>query len=196
MVKGWPRILTQVLGIRVATRPTEGPSENIRLIEDGQAQIGFVTMGVAQQGWNGMGDWTQGKQYRAMRALFPMYDTPFHFIVMQDKGAHSSAELAGNRLGVGPQGGTSATYTPKLLATLKLDAHLSYGTWADLTMQLAEGELDGFVVAAGVPFPAVADLEAKNKVRYVPLTPDQILLLRLAIPELNASLIPPAPIPL
>ena len=91
-------------------RPTEGPSENIRLIEDGQAQIGFVTMGVAQQGWNGMGDWTQGKQYRAMRALFPMYDTPFHFIVMQDKGARSSAELAGKRLGVGPQGGTSATF--------------------------------------------------------------------------------------
>src|SRR4051794_10466309 len=100
--EGLAKILTRVLGIRVATRPTEGPSENIRLIEDGQAQIGFVTMGVAQQGWNGMGDWTQGKQYRAMRALFPMYDTPFHFIVMQDKGAHSSSELAGKRLGVGP----------------------------------------------------------------------------------------------
>ena len=188
--EGLAKILTRVLGIRVGTRPTEGPSENIRLIEDGQAQIGFVTMGVAQQGWNGMGDWTQGKQYRAMRALFPMYDTPFHFIVMRDKGARSSAELAGKRLGVGPQGGTSATYTPELLATLKLDAPLSYGSWADLTMQLAESELDGLVVAAGVPFPAVADLEAKNKVRYVPLTPDQILLLRLAIPELNASLIP------
>ena len=35
----------------------------------------------------------------------------------------------------------------------------------------------------------MAKLEAKNKVRYVPLTPDQILALRLAIPELNASVI-------
>ena len=148
-------------------------------------------MGVAQQGWNGMGDWTQGKQYRAMRALFPMYDTPFHFIVMQDKGACSSAELAGKRLGVGPQGGTSATYTPKLLTTLNLDAPLSYGSWAEHTNQLAKGGLDGLVVAAGVPFPAVAALEAKNKVRYVPLTPNQILLLRFGhTRELNASLIP------
>ena len=41
-----------------------------------------------------------------------------------------------------------------------------------------------------MPFPAVSGLEAKNEVRYVPLTPDEILALRLAIPELNASFIP------
>ena len=53
-----------------------------------------------------------------MRALFPMYDTPFHFIVLQASGIRSIADLAGKRLGVGPQGGTSATYTPALLTAL------------------------------------------------------------------------------
>ena len=45
--------------------------QNIELIEAGEAQVGFVTMGVAQQGWNGTGDWTGGKQHRAMRAIVP-----------------------------------------------------------------------------------------------------------------------------
>ena len=188
--EGLAKILARALGIRVAMRPTEGPAENIKLIEAGEAQVGFVTMGVAQQGWNGTGDWTGGKQYRAMRAMFPMYDTPFHFIVLQASGIRSIADLAGKRFGVGPQGGTSATYTPALLTALQLEAPLSHGTWADLTAQLQQGTLDGLAVAAGVPFPAVAELEAKNKVRYVPLTPEQILALRLAIPELNASVIP------
>lgn len=188
--EGLAKILTRVLGIRVAMRPTEGPSENIKLIETGEAQVGFVTMGVAQQGWNGSGAWTGGKQYRAMRAMFPMYDTPFQFIVLQDSAIRSISDLAGKRLGVGPEGGTSANYTPALMSTLKLEAPLNFGTWADLTAQLQQGALDGLVVAAGVPFPAVSELEAKNKIRYVPLTPEQVLTLRLAIPELNGSVIP------
>ena len=40
----------------LSMRPTEGPAENIKMIEAGEAQVGFVTMGVAQQGWNGTGD--------------------------------------------------------------------------------------------------------------------------------------------
>jgi hypothetical protein len=43
-------MLTRVLRLPVAARSTEGPSENIRLIEEGDAQIGVVTMGVALQG--------------------------------------------------------------------------------------------------------------------------------------------------
>jgi TRAP transporter TAXI family solute receptor len=149
-----------------------------------------VTMGVAQQAWNGTAPWTDGEQLRSMRALFPMYDTPFHFIVLRDSPVQAIPDLAGKRLGVGPEGGTSATYTPPILSALGLEAPLSFGTWEDLTEQLQAGALDGLAVAAGVPFPAVSELEARNEVRYVPLTPDEILALRLAIPELNASLIP------
>ena len=50
---GLARMLTRVLGLPVATRATEGPNQNLALIEAGEAQLGFVTMGVALQGWNG-----------------------------------------------------------------------------------------------------------------------------------------------
>src|SRR3712207_9167843 len=52
---GLARLLTRVLGVPVAMRPTEGPNENVALIEDGEAQLAFVTMGVALQAWNGTG---------------------------------------------------------------------------------------------------------------------------------------------
>ena len=45
--EGLAKILTRALGIPVLMQPTEGPSENIRLIEAGRAQLGFVTMGGA-----------------------------------------------------------------------------------------------------------------------------------------------------
>jgi uncharacterized protein len=193
--QGLAKLLTRVLDLPVVEQTTEGPRENIQLIEAGDVQLGFVTMGVALQAWNGTGDWTNGKQYREIRALFPMYDTPFHFVVPKDSNIHSLADMAGKRVGAGPETGSAGIYVPRLLSTLNIDATFSYGTWDDLAAQLEEGTIDVLAVAGGVPFPAVAGLEAKNKIRYVAPTPEEIVKLRLAIPELTASVIPPGSYP-
>ena len=165
-------------------RETAGPSENIRLIEAGEAQIGFVTTGAALEGWSGTGDWTGGRQFRAIRAMFPMYDTPFHFVARQDSGVAHLSALDGKAVGVGPEGGTAATYVPRMLPKLGVQARLVHGTWADLAAALRSGQLDGLAVAAGAPFPAIAELEAQRAIRYLPLTRDAVATLRLAVPEL------------
>src|SRR5215212_7993509 len=187
--EGLARILTRALNLPVTARATEGPGQNIVLLEAGEIQIGFVTLGVALQGWNGSAPWTGGKQLRMMRALFPMYDTPFQFMVLEESGIRSVGELNGKRVGIGPLGGTSGAYMPEFFKVLKVDASLAHGDWADVTNQVQAGSLDALAVAAGVPFPSFIDLERKGKVRYVPLTAQQILDLRLAMPELGASVV-------
>jgi len=187
--EGLARILTRALNLPVTARATEGPGQNILLLETGEIQIGFVTLGVALQGWNGSAPWTGGKQLRTMRALFPMYDTPFQFMVREESGIRSVGELNGKRVGIGPQGGTSGAYIPEFFKVLKVDASLAHGDWADVANQVQAGTLDALAVAAGVPFPSFIDLERKGKVRYVSLTQQQILDLRLAMPELGASVV-------
>ena len=187
--EGLARILTRVLKLPVTARSTEGPGQNILLLEAGEIQIGFVTLGVALQAWNGTAPWTGGKQLRAMRALFPMYDTPFQFLVREETGIRSVGELNARRIGIGPQGGTSAAYIPEFFKVLKVDASLAHGDWADLAKQMQAGTLDALAVAAGVPFPSFLDLERKGRVRYLPLTTQQIIGLRLAMPELGASVV-------
>lgn len=194
--EGLARLLTRNLGIRVGTRQTGGPVENIELIERGEVQLAFVTMGVALQAWNNSGSWTGGRQLRSMRALFPMYDTPFHFVALQASGIGSLGDMAGKRIGIGPVGGTAEAYVPSFLSTLGVAApQLAKGSWADLAQQLEGGGLDVLAVAAGVPFPAVAEIEPRRKVAYVPLTPQQVLILRLAWPELSDSVIQPGTYP-
>jgi len=61
----------------------------------------MTTMGVALQAWEGKGDWTKGKQHRDIRAMFPMYDTPFHFVAMEKSGIKAVKDLAGKRAGSG-----------------------------------------------------------------------------------------------
>ena len=170
--EGLARVLTRALNIPVVARSTEGPAQNILLLEAGEIQMAFVTLGIALQGWNGSSPWTGGKQRKEMRALLPpMYDTPFQFMVREDSGTRSVAELNGKRVGIGPRGGTSAAYIPEFFKVLKVEAAMASGDWADLANQVQMGALDGLAVAAGVPFPSFSDLERNGKVRYLPLAP-------------------------
>ena len=187
--EGLAQLLSRKLGLSVITRPTEGPTENLKLLEADEIQLAFVTLGIAQQGWNGAGEWTNGKQLRAARALFPMYDTPFHFIVRSDSDIRSIADLAGKRLGIGPQGGTGGIYTPLVLKALKMDATFASGSWTDLASQFSARQLEALIVLGGVPVPEVAELEKKGNIRYLTLTPNQVVALRLALPELASSLV-------
>lgn len=187
--EGLARLLSRKLGMSVVTRPTEGPTENLKLLEADEIHLAFATLGIAQQGWNGTGEWTNGQQLRAARALFPMYDTPFHFIVMSDSEIRSIADLLGKRVGIGPQGGTGGIYTPLVLKALKTEASFASGSWTDLAAQFSARQLEALIVLGGVPVPEVTELEKRGNIRYLTLTPNQVVALRLALPELASSLI-------
>jgi uncharacterized protein len=188
--EGLAEVLTRALDLPVVPLATEGPTQNIELLEAGKAELGFVTIGIAVQAWNSTGAWVGKKPARSMRAIFPMYDTPFQFAVLRESGIRSIAEFAGKRVGIGPRGGTSAAYFPEFFHTLKVDANLVFGEWAELTEQLHQRTLDVLAVGAGVPFPSFIELEAKERVRYIAFDSNQISMLRLAMPELTPSRIP------
>lgn len=187
--EGLARILTRALDLPVTARTTEGPVENVKLLESGEIQLAFVTLGVALQAWNGAGAWTEGRQYRAMRALFPMYETMFQIAVPRNSPIQSVADLNGKRVGVGPQGGTAGTYAPEFFKALKVAPTFVNGEWSDHVGQAQGQGLDAMFVAAGVPFPALLQFERQG-VRYLPLNPQQITDLRIALPELAPTTVP------
>src|SRR5215212_9518669 len=162
--EGLAKILTRALDLPVMRLGTEGPAQNIELLEAGEASLGFVTTGIALQAWNATGVWEGKKPARSMRAMFPMYDTPFQLMALQDSAIRSVGELAGKRIGVGPRGGTSAVYFPQFFDTLKLQVNLAFGEWSELAAELHGRKIDVLAVGAGVPFPSFMELEAKDKV--------------------------------
>jgi TRAP transporter TAXI family solute receptor len=188
--EGLAKILTRSLDLPVTMRPTDGPTQNIELLEAGDAKVVFVTSGIALQAWNATGAWAGKKPARSMRAMFPMYDTPFQLLAFQESNIRSIADMAGKRIGIGPRGGTSATYIPEFFSTLKVAATFVFGEWSDLAAQMNARTIDVLAVGAGVPFPSFIELEAKNRVRYVTLTREDIAALRLAMPELSPSRVP------
>src|SRR5262249_16978136 len=112
------------------------------------------------------------------------------FMALQDANIRTIADMAGKRIGIGPRGGTSATYFPDIFNALKISANFVFGEWAELAAQVHARSIDVLAVAAGVPFPSFIELEAKDKVRYIPLSSQELATLGLPMPGLP---LPPVP---
>ena len=187
----WGQLVQEATGINISYRTTQGPNQNIILVQRREVEIGMVTMGVALQAWNGQGQWTQGNQFRDIRALFPMYDTPFHGIALKRSGITRMAQLAGKNIGVGPRGGTPGTYFPLIMERLGIRvAAVRFGSGADMSGQLQDGLLDAFLFASGVPVPAFSEAETQSEVNFLDFTAEEVRTLTRAFPELSPSTLP------
>lgn len=187
----WGQLVQEATGVNISYRTTQGPNQNIILVQRREVEIGMVTMGVALQAWNGQGQWTQGNQFRDIRALFPMYDTPFHGIALKRSGITRMAQLAGKNIGVGPRGGTPGTYFPLIMERLGIRvAAVRFGSGADMSGQLQDGLLDAFLFASGVPVPAFSEAETQSEVNFLDFTAEEVRTLTQAFPELSPGTLP------
>lgn len=182
-------LLSEKLGTNVSTQQTQGPNQNVILMQDGRIELGMTTMGVALHGLEGTG-WAKGKKHDNIRALFPMYDTPFHFITTEKSGVKGIQDLNGKNVGVGPKAGTPGTYFPLIFDALNVKPTVRFGGASDMTGQLGDGLLDVFAFAAGLPISAFSELEAQRPVHFFGFTDQQVATITKAMPELSATVIP------
>ncbi len=184
------KILTDKTGIQVSTQQTQGPNQNVILVEDGKIELGMTTMGIALQAWTGTGDWTKGKKYEAIRALFPMYDTPLQCVALKKSGITSFKQLDGKTVGVGPKAGTPGTYLPLIFDALGMKATIRNGQGADMGSQLGDGILDAFCFGAGLPIPIFSQLDAEKEVVFFTWTDAERDAIRKKMPEFSDTVIP------
>jgi uncharacterized protein len=187
--EGLARILTLALNIETTAQVTQGPAQNIVLMERKEAMLGFITMGVGLQGWNGT-EWAKGIRYRSMRVIFPMYDTSFQFAAPKRLELKSLKEFGGQRIGVGPRAGTGGTYVPEIFNVLGIAATIRFGAVDQQTAQIAQNELDGLAFATGVPNPALAKLAADEPMVFLMPSAEEVARIRSHMPELSHSLVP------
>ncbi|MBY0322447.1 MAG: TAXI family TRAP transporter solute-binding subunit [Reyranella sp.] len=184
------RILTEKAKLQVVPQQTQGPNQNMIMIDDGKIALGMVTMGVALQGLTGTGAWTRGKKYENVRALFPMYDTPLQCVALKKSGIASFKQLDGKTVGTGPKAGTAGTYFPLIFEALGLKVQTRNGQSADMANLLNDGVIDAFCFGAGIPVPTFSELDAAQQVVFFAWTDPEIAAIRKSLPEFTEAVIP------
>jgi len=188
--RAWAEIAGARLGTRIAVQQTEGGAQNLQLTHDRITDFGMASIGLVQQAWSGAAEWTRGRTYRHVRALFAMYDAPFLFVALEKSGLRAVRDLQRRKAGVGPRGSGCATAYPELFAALGLDVTLRHGPVADMSANLQDGLIEAFPSCSGTPVPAYQELEAQNRVRYFGFAPDEIRRLRARMPYLAEAAVP------
>lgn len=168
---GWANLVAEELGISGGGEVTGGPMQNMANVHTGQNAFGMTTMGPAAESLGGTNPIAPGLKMDKACAMFPMYQTPFSVTALSSSGISSVADIpAGAKIGFGPAGSTSDTYFPRMMETLGVEFERRNGGWSDLGSQLQDGIIDVIAFAAGVPVPAVSQLEVQTEVNIIEFT--------------------------
>ena len=180
---GWANLVAEELGLTGGGEVTGGPGQNMALVHTGDAQFGMTTMGPAAEAIAGLNPIAPGLAMDNACAMFPMYQTPFSVTALTSSGITTIADIpAGARIGFGPAGSTSDTYFPRMMETLGVEFDRRNGSWSDLGGQLQDGLIDVIAFAAGVPVPAVSQLEVQTDVNIIEFTEDEQATIMAAFP--------------
>jgi TRAP transporter TAXI family solute receptor len=139
----------------------------VQLIEENKLDFGMFTNGPSFEGWNGQG-WAKGKKHQNQRAIFPMYTTYFQMYALKKSGIKTIHDLNGKSVGVGPVGGTPATYWPMIFEVAGVKpGRIVNASSADLNAQLKDGMLDANGQSVGLPWVTITEVETTNEVNVL-----------------------------
>ncbi|MGM0536456.1 MAG: TAXI family TRAP transporter solute-binding subunit [Pseudomonadota bacterium] len=171
---GWANLIADELDISGGGEVTGGPTQNMALVHGGDVALGLTTMGPAAEAVAGESPLAPGVPMDNVCALFPMYETPFSITALEDSGIESISDIPeGARIGFGPSASTSDTYFPAMLEELGVEFDRRNGGWSDLGGQLQDGLIDVIAFAAGIPIPAVSQLEVQTDVNIIEFTEEE-----------------------
>ena len=180
---GWANLVADELGISGGAEVTGGPMQNMALVHTGDLAFGMTTLGPARESIEGINPIAPGLPMTNACAMFPMFQTPFSVTALSSSGITSLADIPdGARIGFGPAGSTSDTYFPRMMDELGVNYERRNGGWSDLGGQLQDGLLDVIAFAAGIPVPAVSQLEVQTNVNIIAFTEEEQQKLMEAFP--------------
>lgn len=188
--QGLASVISNHVEVPASTQQTQGPNQNLVLTQSNRVDLGLTTMGPAYEAWTGELELNPGVEHKDIRALIPMYITPFQVAALERSEITSVADLDGKTVGTGPKGGTGGTYWERWFETLGLDVTIRNGPLGDQTSQLADGRLDAVATAAGLPISAFSELEATVDANIFSLSQEQIDELLPSLPYAREFTIP------
>lgn len=161
--------------INIAPQATAGSVENMRLLEQGEIDLGIAQGDVAREAYEGLGDFDGNDE---MLALFSPYWNHQFFVTREGTGIDEHADLEGRDVNLGPPGSGAAAAAETLLSALDVTVNENFLSYADGARALADGTVDATIVLGigNRPSDALLELDA---------TIDDMVILELSEDELD-----------
>ncbi len=110
---------SNIEGVQVSVQSTGGTVNNIQLLADSEAELGFMD-GLYYYAYMGKGKY-EGNPQKFIRALVPLYPEPVQLMVAKDSGITSIEDFRGKRVSIGAVASGTEVTAKQLLRVAGLD---------------------------------------------------------------------------
>lgn len=166
-------------GVTATAEATGASVENIRLVNDGTAQVAIVQGDVAYQAVNGEGKFKDAPA--DVRVLTVLYPNVYHAVTLQSINAEKKykclSDVKGSRFSVGAAGSGNEATTNQIFDAVGMsfdDIKVQRYNYAETARALREKQLDAGAWVVGEGHGSLKELEATDPVHLVPLCADEV----------------------
>ncbi len=138
---GMAHRLSERLQLPISVETTGGSAQNAALVQNGDIDVGFVALPLAWDAWRGQSRLAPGLRHERLRALFPLYPTPLVLAIPPHRAVTQLADLRGQTIGLGAQGGPADSYWSLVFEALNLPIQARYNARPTQRQQWQQGEL-------------------------------------------------------
>ncbi len=154
---------------------TDESVDNLRKLDSGEADAGFVTLDAAMAAMRGEPPFNGAIRVHALAGIYVDY---LHVVVRADSGVKTLPDLANHRVALGPEGSGLRIVAARVIGAIPIPEAYRIGLApAEAAEALRRGEIDAFFVLGGLPTPLVLDLSKQLDIRVLPVA-DQFPRLR------------------
>ena len=164
LLTGVATVVSRHSNLRVSAITTQGSTENVRLLQDGELELASINGDAAYAAFKGTGHFTPGS-LDGMSQLFSTFSNQGVFVTLRDSGIERIEDLAGRRISAGPAGSGAADLAFSMLyhgyGMWDNEMNLQHMSFTDGGEALRDGTIDAMQahLNSGVPAPFLAELD-------------------------------------
>ena len=159
-------VLTSKLGTQATAEVTGGSLDNLRLINDGDCDLGIAQGNNMMDAFNGTGDYVDNA-YENINAMFGGLSKGFFQVVVLDNSPiQTMADLKGKKVCMGPAGNAAIILADIVWGKYGFstnDIKTTYVAYDDGISQLEDGNVDAVYIQTAIPASAIQQLAAGGK---------------------------------
>jgi len=159
-------------GLVVIAQSANGSVANVKDIQQGRLESGFVQSDIAYWAYTGTGTFAGDAPIRGLRAIANLYPESIHIVAHKDAGIRHVKDLIGKRVSIDEPGSGTLIDAELVLneyGISKDDLEIEYLKPANAIKRIRNRQLDAFFVVAGYPARSISELSNDTDIVLVPI---------------------------
>jgi len=159
-------------GLVIIAQSANGSVANVKGIQQGSLESGFVQSDSAHWAYTGTGTFSGDRPSRELRAIANLYPESLHVVARKDSGIRTIRDLVGKRVSIDEPGSGTLIDAELILDEFGIsrqDIDLEYLKPGVAIERVRRHQLDAFFVVAGYPARAISDLAGDTEIVLLPI---------------------------